>query len=89
MQNFNDRLLFMVDRITGKLSLMTTLLDRAMTRIVPQATAMAQSCPSLCYVECDGVCGTGHSKYAFDVCSFSYIGCQRGETWKNFVGCDC
>lgn len=87
MQNFNDRLLFMIDRVAGKLGLVTTLLDRVVARIVPQATAMAQSCPTFCGYECSGVCQYG--QYEFEVCSFSYTGCQRGETWTNFLGCDC
>jgi len=87
MQNFNDRLLFMVDRVIGKLSLMTTLLDRVVTRMVPQATAMAQYCPQLCGYECSGICQGG--KYEFEVCSYDYTGCQHGETWTNLLGCDC
>jgi hypothetical protein len=89
MQNFDDRLLLMVDRVTGKFNLMGTLLDRVLTRIAPQATAMAQSCPSLCYVECSGVCGGGDAQYAFNICSYDYTGCSRGETWSNYLGCDC
>jgi hypothetical protein len=88
MQNFNDRLLFMADRVTGKLGLVTTLLDRVVTRLVPQATAMAQNCPFECGTECSGVCN-GESRYLFDVCSNSEIGCERGNTWLSLVGCDC
>lgn len=87
MQNFNDRLLFIVDHVVGKLGLVTTLLDRVMTSMIPQATAMAQSCPSFCGYECTGVCQYG--QYEYEVCSFSQTGCQRGETWTNFLGCDC
>jgi hypothetical protein len=90
MQNFNDRLLFIVDHVVGKLGLVSAFLDRVVMRMVPQATAMAQGCPTFCgYTECSGVCGGGSSKYLFDVCSESEIGCERGFTWTVLVGCDC
>ncbi len=87
MQNFSERLLFMVDRVTGKLGFLTTLLDSTVTRLAPQATAMAQYCPQLCHYECSGVCQYG--QYEFEICSYDYTGCQRGETWSNLLGCDC
>lgn len=87
MQNFNDRLLFIVDRVTGKLGFLATLLDRIVTGLAPQAAAVAQYCPQLCGYECSGVCQGG--KYKYEICSYNWDGCQHGETWSNLLGCDC
>lgn len=88
MQNFNDRLLFIVDRVVGKLGLVPALLDRVMTRLVPQATAMALCCPYFCGYTCNGVCGTGHSLYEFAICSTDQYRCYS-NTWTCLIQCGC
>ena len=56
MQSMYDRLLTLVERGTGKLGPVTSLLDSLMTHIVPQATGKACTgrhwCTSVCLVQC-------------------------------------
>lgn len=89
MQRFNDRLLATVDYLTGRLGPVNAILDSVMTRLVPNATALASYCPSYCGDTCDGVCDGGAQQYRSVICSYDMTGCDRGETWTNLIGCGC
>jgi len=59
MQNFNERLLIMAQRILEKSSTVSSLLDAVIMRVIPQGFASAYD---ICYYDCGvGFCDTAYT----------------------------